>query len=108
MTKHDFVRQFLPELVDDIKITNINLDIDDLGIADILRNINQAYPIGSRTRNFIKSGELAVAVRCTSELLSPLSGLVLIITNDDINQINITSKNFIVAIIDQANIRIKY
>lgn len=81
----------------DITFTQIDLDINDLGITDILRNINKLYPINSRKNQYIRNGDLALVVKCKSEYLSPMEGLVLIICNDKV--LNITARNHIVAVI---------
>ena len=94
-TKQDFVRTFLPETVQDISFAQIDLDITDLSLADILRNINKTYPKNTRIRNAIASGFYAVGVLCKTELLYPVSGILLIVTGDDV-EIEITAKNYIV------------
>lgn len=102
MRKEDFIRLFLPDTVEDVKLINIDLDITDLGIPDILRNLNELFPIGNRGRNLIKSGRLAVGIRCRTELLYPLAGLALIISNEDAKQI--ISKDFAVAVINEESL----
>lgn len=104
--KDEFIKMFLPDTVEDIRYTMINLDITDLGIGDILRNLNNAYPLNRRERNAIISGKVVVCIKCKSELLEPLNGLILIVTNDSSNANHtITSKNYIVAVIDEEKIR---
>ena len=94
-TKQEFVKKFLPDSVENINFVQIDLDISDLSISDILRNVNRTFPKNSRTRNMIASGTYAVGILCKSELLYPLSGLLLIITGGD-NKIEIVSRNYIV------------
>lgn len=94
-TKQDFVRTFLPESVRDINFAQVNLDITDLSLADVLRNVNKTFPKNTRTRNAIASGQYAVGILCKTELLYPLSGLLLIVTGSDVD-IEIVSKNYIV------------
>lgn len=99
MRKEEFIRKFLPKSVEEIKVIEINLDDTDLGLADVLRNLNTLYPEHQRNRNLIKDGRLAVAVRCNSELLDPLSGIILIIFNDQLGQV--VSKRFAVGIFNE-------
>lgn len=94
-TKQEFVRTFLPSNVTNINFAQIDLDISDLSLADILRNTNKTFPQNSRIRNAIASGSHAVGILCKTELLDPISGLLLIITGDD-TKIEIVSKNYIV------------
>lgn len=88
---------FLPKCRD-VKFTQIDLDISDLGVADILRNINKLFPKHSRAHQQILNGDLSLIIKCVSEYLSPMDGLVLIITNDN-KTLNITARNHIVAVI---------
>lgn len=101
--KEEFLRTFLNNEVEDINYVQIDLDITDLSIADIMRNINSTFPINTRSRNAIVSGKLAVAVLCKSEKLDPLSGVLLIIAGDDTN-IEIVSKNYIVIGVSESRI----
>ena len=94
-SKQEFIKTFLPDDVENINFAQINLDISDLGIADVLRNANKTFPKNSRIRNAIASGKHAIGILCKSELLYPLSGLLLIITGND-NEIEIVSKNYVV------------
>ncbi len=89
-------KTYLPDCRD-VMFTQVDLDINDLGIADILRNINKLYPINSRKNQYIRNGDLALIVKCKSEYLSPMEGLVLIISDDKV--LNITARNHIVAVI---------
>lgn len=102
--KKEFIRSFLPSKIEDISFAQIDMDITDLSIADVLRNINRTYPMNSRMRNAIISGRVAVGVLCKTELLYPLSGVVLIISNGD-EPINVVSKNYIVFSISEFRIR---
>lgn len=103
-SKKEFIRTFLPENIEDISFSQINLDITDLSIADILRNINSTFPIHSRNRSRIEGGSYAVAVLCKSETIDPISGILLIITNGT-NEIEVYSKNYIVITIDEEKIK---
>lgn len=103
-SKKEFIRTFLPDNIEDISFSQINLDITDLSIADILRNINTTFPIHSRNRCRIEGGSYAVAVLCKSETLDPIGGLLLIITNGT-NEIEVYSKNYIVITVDEEKIK---
>lgn len=97
----EFKHVFLPD-VEQIKFTQLDLDISDLGIADILRNTDSIYPKGGRERSLIESGKLGIIIKCKSELLEPMEGLIIVITNDQTT--NIVSKNYIVAIVSEDSI----
>jgi hypothetical protein len=101
--KMNFIRSFFPSKIEDIHYAQVNLDASDLSIADVLRNVNMTFPKNSRNRNLIASGNLAVAILCKSELLDPISGLLLLITGDDMN-INVVSKNYIVLSVPESMI----
>jgi len=101
--KQDFLRAFLPDEVEDIHYAQIDLDVNDLSLADVLRNINTAFPKNSRSRNAIASNKLAIAVLCKSEYLYPLSGLLIIVAGDDVD-IQIVSKNYIVIAASESRI----
>lgn len=102
-SKQEFLRTFLPKEVKDIHYAQIDLDINDLSLADILRNVNTTFPKNSRSRNAIASNELAVGILCKSEYLYPLSGLLVIVTGDD-TDIQIVSKNYIVIAVSESKI----
>lgn len=93
--KQEFVKTFLPEKIENISFAQIDMDITDLSLADILRNVNKTFPQNTRSRNAIASGTMAVGILCKTELLYPLAGLLLIITGDE-NEIEIVSKNYVV------------
>lgn len=103
-TKQEFVKTFLPESVRNISFAQIDLDITDLSLADVLRNVNRTFPENSRTRNAIISGQFAVGILCKTELLYPLSGILLIVTGDDI-EIEIVSKNYVVIGVSEDRIK---
>jgi hypothetical protein len=94
-SKQEFVRTFLPDTVQNVNFAQIDLDITDLSIADVLRNVNKTFPKNTRIRNAIASGQHAVGVLCKTELLYPIAGLLLIVTGND-TDIEIVSKNYIV------------
>ena len=99
-SKQEFIRTFLPHTVKNINFAQIDLDISDLSLADILRNVNKTFPRNSKIRNSIASGSHAVGILCKTELLEPLSGLLLIVTGDD-TRIEIVSKNYIVIAVQE-------
>lgn len=101
--KQEFLQAFLPEEIEDIHYAQIDLDANDLSIADILRNVNTTFPKNSRNRNRIVNGTLAVAILCKSELLDPLSGLLLLISGDD-TEIELVSKNYIIVTVSESRI----
>jgi hypothetical protein len=103
MSKQEFIKTFLPNTVEDITFVQINLDITDLSLADILRNIDTHFPKNSRTRNSLASGNSAVGILCKTELLDPLSGLLLIVTGGDVN-IELVSRNYIVISVQEDQI----
>lgn len=100
----DFIRNFLPGTVKDIDFTQINLDITDLSISDILRNLNKLYPPNSKNRYAIENGEFALGVLCKSETLEPYNGVFLLISKKELD-INIASTNYIVLCISEERIR---
>lgn len=104
MDKKTFIKSFFPDTVEDMSLVEMDLDITDLSIADILRNINKNFPKNSKERNKIKDGEKIIAVVCKTEYLEPLSGIILIITNDD-TKIDILSKNYMVLAISEDYIK---
>lgn len=103
-SKHEFMRTFLPDTVEDISFAQIDLDITDLSLPDVLRNVNRTFPENSRNRNAIASGSFAVGVLCKTELLYPLAGLLLIITGND-TPIEIVSRNYVVISVQEDHIK---
>ena len=101
--KEEFIRTFLPSNIDDITFAQIDMDITDLSVVDILRNVNKTYTKNTRSRNAIIDGKLAVGVLCKSELLYPLSGIMIIISNGE-EDIKIVSRNYIVVGISEERI----
>ena len=94
-SKEAFIKTFIPDTIKDINFAQIDMDITDLALADILRNVNKTFPKNSHIRNAIASGNHAVGILCKTELIYPLSGLLLIVTGDD-NIIELISKNYLV------------
>lgn len=105
-SKEEFIKSFLPDEVEKIELTHINMDITDLGLADILRNLNQMYPYNSRSRNNIISGKTVIGVLCKTETLSPLSGLFVIIGADHLmDKFEIMATNYLVLCISEKTMR---
>lgn len=102
-SKEQFLATFMPEKVTQIQCAQINLDITDLSLADVLRNLNKAYPKNTRLRNAIMSGNMIAAVLCKTETLDPLNGIFLILTNDEI-EFELVSKNYIVLTVAESRI----
>lgn len=101
--KKDFIREFLPDSIQDVSYAQIDLDISDMSISDILRNINRTYPKNSKCRNQISSGQLAVAVMCKSEYIYPLKGLLIIVANTS-KPIELVSKDYIIMTVSDDDI----
>lgn len=96
----NFLKKFFPKSVRNYTVTTIDLDITDLSIADILRNTNRAIPQNSRLRNALSGGLHAIVIQCKSTLLEPLSGLLLIITGEDV-ELNIYSREYMILNINE-------
>lgn len=101
--KKDFIREFLPDSIQDVSYAQIDLDISDMSISDILRNINRTYPKNSKCRNQISSGQLAVAVMCKSEYMYPLRGLLILVANTS-RPIELVSKDYIIMTVSDDDI----
>ena len=105
-SKEEFIRSFLPDEVENIELTQINMDITDLGLADILRNLNKIYPYNTRSRNAIISGKTVVGVLCRTETLSPLSGLFVLICADHlIDKFEMMATNYLVLCLSEKTMR---
>ena len=105
-TKEEFIRSFLPDEVENIELTQINMDITDVGLADILRNLNKLYPYNTRSRNAIISGKTVVGVLCRTETLAPLSGLFVLICADQlIDKFEIMATNYLVLCLSEKTMR---
>lgn len=102
-SKQEFIKTFLPSNVESVNFAQIDLDISDLSLADVMRNANKTFPKNSRIRNAIASGHHAVGILCKTELLYPLSGILLIITGND-TEIEIVSRNYIVISVQEDSI----
>lgn len=105
-SKEDFIRSYLPDEVENIELTTINMDITDLGLADVLRNLNRLYPYNTRSRNAIMSGKLVVGVLCKTETLAPLSGLFVLIGSDKLmGKFEIMATNYLVLCLSEKTMR---
>ena len=105
-SKEEFIRSFLPDEVENIELTQINMDITDLGLADILRNLNKMYPYNTRSRNSIISGKTIIGVLCKTETLYPLSGLFVIIGADHLmDKFEMMSTNYLVLCLSEKTMR---
>ena len=102
-TKKEFLETFLPESVQEINFAQVNLDITDLSISDILRNVNATYPQNSRRRNAIASGFMAVGILCKTETLEPMQGVFLLIGGGNL-EIELVSKRYIVIFVDESKL----
>lgn len=103
LNKVEFIRTFFSDSVKEIHFVQIDLDITDLSIADILRNVNKTFPSNTRERNKIISGDKVVGILCKSKYLDPMTGLMLLICGRDI-EINAISKNYILIGVNEAKI----
>lgn len=101
--KESFIKTFFPDTVKDIQLVTIDLDITNLTLCDILRNVNRSFPKNSRERNRIIDGNKVVAVLCRSETLTPYNGIIMLICSDN-NDIEITSRNYIVISVSEKKI----
>lgn len=103
-TKEDFLKRYLPESVKTFDFTQVSLDITDLSLTDVLRNLNKLYPLNSKNRMAVEGGEKVLGVLCKSETLEPYSGVFLIIGNKDLD-VEVVSCEYIVLYISEARIR---
>jgi len=103
-TKEEFIKKFLPDSIETLELTQINMDATDLGLADILRNLNALYPYNSRNRNAIESGTMAVGVLCKTKTLDPLQGLFVLVASDDLD-FELISTNYLVICMSEKAIR---
>lgn len=102
--KEAFLKSFLPESTKEMYFSQINLDITDLSLADILRNLNTLYPPNTRNRNAVENGDLVLGVLCRTETLDPYNGVVVFVCGKDV-EINIASCNYIILAISEDRIR---
>lgn len=102
--KSDIIKSFLPPMVSDIITVQIDLDSTQLGISDVLRNLNRAYPPETRERKNIRDGRLVIGVLCKSELIDPYRGIFFIIGNQSI-KVHGSSRNYIMFTVDEERMR---
>lgn len=102
--KKGFIMGLLSPPPKDIEIAQIDFatTTEDLTIADIFRNFNTLVPKNCRERYEIRNGYKAYTFICKSELLSPLTGLILIIGHNC--EFMGSSRNYLIMTIDEANI----
>ena len=100
--KKKFLMNFLPDSVEDLQLIHIDLEMTGLTLVDILRNINKAFPLNSKDRYAMIDCKKVIAVVCKSELLSPISGIVLLV-GGDLN-IKIQSKKYVLISVNEADI----
>lgn len=96
-------QDIFPESVKQVNFAVIDMDVTRLSVADILRNVDRNFPKNSSARNAIANGNMAVAILCKTELLKPLSGLIIVIC-DDGEKIHIRSKDYVVLGISECTI----
>jgi hypothetical protein len=101
--KYQMLKEIFPEKVKQINFATIDMDVTMLSIADVLRNINRTFPKNTAARNAIANGQMAVAVMCKTDLLKPISGLIIIVCGDG-GEINVKSKDYIVVGISEETI----
>lgn len=93
--KYQMLKDIFPEKVKSVNFATIDMDVTMLSVADVLRNIDKTFPKNTSARNAIANGQMAIAVMCKSELLKPVSGMLIIVCGDGAG-INIRSKDYIV------------
>ena len=102
--KTDIIRKFLPDKVTDIITVQIDLDTTQLGIADVFRNLNKAYPQSTRERANIRDGRLVIGILCKSELILPYKGIIFLVTNDE-TDVKGTACKYILYAVPESNIQ---
>lgn len=102
--KTDIIRKFLPDKVTDIITVQIDLDTTQLGVADVFRNLNRAYPPSTRERANIRDGRLVIGILCKSELLNPYKGIIFLVTNDE-TDIKGTACKYILYAVSEDNLK---
>lgn len=97
------LKEVFPDKITSVNMAIVDMDVTLLSIADILRNVNRTFPKNTATRNAIANGQCAVAVLCKSDLLKPMDGLIIVITDDGSN-IKVKSRNYIVMGVSESTI----
>ena len=100
--KKKLLMSFLPESVEDLKVIHIDLELTGLTLCDILRNINKSFPKNSKDRYDMMDGKKLIAVICKSDLLYPISGIILLVGGN--LDIRIKSRNYVLISVNEADI----
>ena len=100
--KKKFLMSFLPESVEDLTVIHIDLELTGLTLCDILRNINKSFPKNSKDRYDMMDGKKLIAVICKSDLLYPVSGIILLVGGN--LDIRIKSRNYVLISVNEADI----
>ena len=103
MPKMDSLKDFITPSPKKFFHTQIDLDITNLTISDVMRNINTLYPKNTYDREKISSGDYVLGILCKSEYLNPLKGLMIFIISDNID-VNISSQKYAVICINEKDI----
>ena len=103
MPKMDALKEFLSPNVENLIHTQIDLDITNLTLSDVMRNINHTYPKSTIERERISDGRTVLAVLCKSEFLFPLKGILLMIISDTVD-VNIVSQKYAVVCVNEHDI----
>lgn len=101
--RYQMLRNVLPENIKQVNFANIDMDITMLSVADILRNIAKSFPKNTAMRNAIANGQMAVCVLCKTDLLKPVSGLIIVVCDDGAS-VHIKSKDYIVLGISESTL----
>lgn len=100
--KKKFLMSFLPDSIEELQLVQIDLEMTSLTLCDVLRNINTTFPANSHDRYKMKDGKKLIAVICKSELLFPISGIILLVGGN--LDIHIESRNYVLISVDEADI----
>lgn len=103
MSKMEDLKEYLSPNVENLIHTQIDLDITNLTLSDVMRNINHTYPKSTIEREHISEGRTALAVLCKSEYLFPLKGILLIVIGDNVD-VNIMSQKYAVVCVNEHDI----
>lgn len=103
MPKMEALKEFLSPNVENLIHTQIDLDITNLTLSDVMRNIDHTYPKSTIERERISEGRTALAVLCKSEYLFPLKGILLLVIGDNVDA-NIISQKYAVVCVNERDI----
>ena len=103
MPKMESFKEFMSPNVEGIIHTQIDLDITNLTLSDVMRNIDHTYPKNKIERERVSHGSTVIAVLCKSEFLYPLKGILLFVAGDNVD-INIISKKYAVVVVSEKDI----